>query len=56
MPELREYRRILLDGYAVDVRREGDVLVAGDGRTVAVADATHLSPVTPSKIVCVHLN
>lgn len=51
-----EYRRILLDGNAVDVRREGETLVAGDGRTVAIADATHLPPVTPSKIVCVHLN
>ncbi|MGC1207729.1 MAG: fumarylacetoacetate hydrolase family protein, partial [Ornithinimicrobium sp.] len=31
-------------------------LVAGDGREVAIADATHLPPVTPSKIICVHLN
>jgi 5-oxopent-3-ene-1,2,5-tricarboxylate decarboxylase/2-hydroxyhepta-2,4-diene-1,7-dioate isomerase len=53
---LRETRRILLDGNAVDVVRRGDVLVAGDGREVAVADALHLPPVTPSKIVCVHLN
>ena len=56
MSELREYRRILLDGNAVDVRRDGETLVAGDGRTVAIADATHLPPVTPSKIICVHLN
>jgi 5-oxopent-3-ene-1,2,5-tricarboxylate decarboxylase/2-hydroxyhepta-2,4-diene-1,7-dioate isomerase len=54
--EPREYRRILLDGNAVDVVRDGDTLVAGDGRTVAIADAVHLPPVTPSKIVCVHLN
>jgi 5-oxopent-3-ene-1,2,5-tricarboxylate decarboxylase/2-hydroxyhepta-2,4-diene-1,7-dioate isomerase len=53
---LRETRRILLDGNAVDVVRHGDTLVAGDGREVAVADAVHLPPVTPSKIVCVHLN
>ena len=53
---LRETRRILLDGNAVDVVRHGDVLVAGDGREVAVAEAIHLPPVTPSKIVCVHLN
>jgi 5-oxopent-3-ene-1,2,5-tricarboxylate decarboxylase/2-hydroxyhepta-2,4-diene-1,7-dioate isomerase len=53
---LRETRRILLDGYPVDVVRHGDALVAGDGRTVAAADAVHLPPVTPSKIVCVHLN
>ena len=52
----RETRRILLDGNAVDVVRHGDALVAGDGREVAVADAVHLPPVVPSKIVCVHLN
>jgi 5-oxopent-3-ene-1,2,5-tricarboxylate decarboxylase/2-hydroxyhepta-2,4-diene-1,7-dioate isomerase len=53
---LRETRRILLDGNVVDVERRGESLVAYDGREVAVADATHLSPVVPSKIVCVHLN
>ena len=37
-----EYRRILLDGAAVEVRREGDDLVAGDGRRVAAAEAVHL--------------
>jgi len=52
----REYRRILVDGNAVDVVRDGAGLVAGDGRRVPVADAVHLPPVTPSKIVCVHLN
>lgn len=51
-----ENRRILLDGNAVDVRVDGDQLVAGDGRRVEIADAIHLPPVTPSKIVCVHLN
>jgi 5-oxopent-3-ene-1,2,5-tricarboxylate decarboxylase/2-hydroxyhepta-2,4-diene-1,7-dioate isomerase len=53
---LRETRRILLDGNVVDVERRGESLVAYDGREVAVADATHLAPVVPSKIVCVHLN
>ena len=52
----REFRRILLDGNAVDVRVDGADLVAGDGRRVAIVDAIHLPPVTPSKIVCVHLN
>ena len=52
----REFRRILLDGNAVDVRVDGADLVAGDGPRVAIADAIHLPPVTPSKIVCVHLN
>ncbi len=53
---LRETRRILLDGNPVDVVRTGDTLTAGDGRRVAVEQARHLPPVTPSKIVCVHLN
>jgi 5-oxopent-3-ene-1,2,5-tricarboxylate decarboxylase / 2-hydroxyhepta-2,4-diene-1,7-dioate isomerase len=53
---MTEYRRILLDGAAVDVVRRGDTLVAGDGREVGVDDAVHLPPVVPSKIVAVHLN
>ena len=52
----RETRRILLDGNVVDVLRDRDTLVAGDGRTVRISDAVHLPPVVPSKIVCVHLN
>ena len=51
-----EYRRILLDGSAVQVRRHGDVLVAADGREVGVDDAQHLPPTEPSKIIAVHLN
>jgi 5-oxopent-3-ene-1,2,5-tricarboxylate decarboxylase/2-hydroxyhepta-2,4-diene-1,7-dioate isomerase len=38
------------------VVREGDSLIAGDGRVVAIADAIHLPPVEPTKIICVHLN
>lgn len=53
---MTEYRRILLDGYPCQVVREGDSLVAGDGRVVAIADAIHLPPVKPTKIICVHLN
>ncbi|MEI7655658.1 MAG: FAA hydrolase family protein, partial [Actinomycetes bacterium] len=53
---MAEYRRILLDGFPTQVRREGDVLVAADGREVAIADAIHLPPVEPSKIIAVHLN
>ena len=45
---VREYRRILLDGNVVDVIRDGDTLIAGDGRTVGVAEAHHLPPITPS--------
>ena len=53
---MTEYRRILLDGAAVTVRRDGDDLVAGDGRRVAADEAVHLPPVVPTKIVAVHLN
>ena len=51
-----EYRRILLDGYPCEVRREGDTLVAGDGREVGVDEAIHLPPCEPTKIIAVHLN
>lgn len=51
-----EYRRILLDGYPTQVRREGDTLLAGDGREVGVDEAVHLPPTRPSKIIAVHLN
>lgn len=51
-----EYRRILLDGAVVETVREGDALVAGDGRRVAVQEARHLPPVVPSKVIAVHLN
>jgi len=53
---MTEFRRILLDGYPCTVTREGDTLVAGDGRVVPIAQAVHLPPVQPSKIICVHLN
>ena len=53
---MAEFRRILLDGYPTQVTRDGDHLVAGDGRRVAIADATHLPPVEPTKIIAVHLN
>ncbi len=53
---MTEYRRILLGGVPTRVLREGDELVAGDGRRVQVDEATHLPPVEPSKIIAVHLN
>jgi 5-oxopent-3-ene-1,2,5-tricarboxylate decarboxylase/2-hydroxyhepta-2,4-diene-1,7-dioate isomerase len=49
-------RRIMLDGEATTMTREGDELVAPDGRRVPAAEAHHLPPVEPTKIVCVHLN
>lgn len=48
--------RILLEGSVATVTREGDELVAGDGRRIAEADAVYLPPSEPSKILCVHLN
>jgi 5-oxopent-3-ene-1,2,5-tricarboxylate decarboxylase/2-hydroxyhepta-2,4-diene-1,7-dioate isomerase len=51
-----ETRRILLDGMIVETRREDASLLAPDGRRVAIDDAVHLPPVTPTKILCVHLN
>ncbi|MDE0389276.1 MAG: fumarylacetoacetate hydrolase family protein [Rhodospirillales bacterium] len=53
---MSEYRRILLDGYPVVVTREGERLLAKDGRSVALEDAVHLPPAEPRKIICVHLN
>ena len=46
----------MLEGVATDVVRDGEDLVAGDGRRVRADRAEHLPPVTPTKIVCVHLN
>lgn len=51
-----EFRRILLEGTITPVVVEDEQLVAGDGRRILVADAIHLPPTEPSKILCVHLN
>jgi 5-oxopent-3-ene-1,2,5-tricarboxylate decarboxylase / 2-hydroxyhepta-2,4-diene-1,7-dioate isomerase len=51
-----ETRRILLDGVATTVTREGDELVAPDGRRIPMDEPAHLPPIQPSKIICVHLN
>ena len=51
-----EFRRILVDGAAMQVVRDGDELVVADGRRVKVDDAVHLPPVQPTKILAVHLN
>jgi len=45
-----------LAGAVVEVERQGEELVADDGRRVKIADAQHLPPVVPTKIICVHLN
>jgi 5-oxopent-3-ene-1,2,5-tricarboxylate decarboxylase/2-hydroxyhepta-2,4-diene-1,7-dioate isomerase len=36
--------------------RDGEFLVAADGRRVAIEDAQHLPPSEPTKIIAVHLN
>jgi 5-oxopent-3-ene-1,2,5-tricarboxylate decarboxylase / 2-hydroxyhepta-2,4-diene-1,7-dioate isomerase len=52
-----ERRRILLDGIAHSCTLQAnDVLKLEDGREVKVADAVHLPPCEPTKIVCVHLS
>ena len=51
-----EVRRILLDGALVEMRLEGDRLIAQDGRHIAASEAIHLPPAQPSKIICAHLN
>jgi 5-oxopent-3-ene-1,2,5-tricarboxylate decarboxylase/2-hydroxyhepta-2,4-diene-1,7-dioate isomerase len=51
-----EYRRIYLNGSIVQTVRDGDWLVAADGRRVAITDAAHLPPTEPTKIIAVHLN
>ncbi len=53
---MTEYRRILLDGYPVQVLRQGENLIAPDGRITAIEDAVHLAPSEPTKIIAVHLN
>jgi 5-oxopent-3-ene-1,2,5-tricarboxylate decarboxylase/2-hydroxyhepta-2,4-diene-1,7-dioate isomerase len=51
-----ETRRIVLDGTPTTVVREGEELVASDGRRIPADEAMHLPPCEPTKIVCIHLN
>lgn len=53
---MREFRRILLDGAIVEMERKGEELIARDGRRIAIEAAHHLPPVTPTKVIAVHLN
>ena len=53
---IEETRRILLDGVVTEVRREGELLIAQDGRKISCDGAIHLPPVEPTKIICAHLN
>lgn len=51
-----EFRRIEIDGQPLLVEREGDQLVAKDGRRFAIDEVKHLAPAVPTKIIAVHLN
>ncbi|MFD8498933.1 fumarylacetoacetate hydrolase family protein [Amycolatopsis sp. NPDC059657] len=51
-----EYRRILLDGAVFECTVDGGELVCADGRRVKIADAVHLPPCVPGKVIAVHLN
>ena len=51
-----EFRRIEVEGKALEVERNGDSLIAKDGRKFAIKDAHHLPPAVPTKIIAVHLN
>lgn len=53
---MTDHRRILLEDGPTDVILEGSDLVSADGHRVPVAEAVHLPPVLPSKIIAVHLN
>jgi len=53
---MAEVRRVLLNGSVTTASLDGTDLVADDGRRVSEADAVHLPPSEPSKILCVHLN
>lgn len=51
-----EFRRIDVEGQALLVKRDGDSLVASDGRRFAIGEVKHLAPAVPTKIIAVHLN
>ena len=53
---MTEIRRVIVDGTAHAVLIERAHLTWIDGRRLSVDDVQHLPPVTPTKIVCVHLN
>ncbi|MEX0985528.1 MAG: fumarylacetoacetate hydrolase family protein [Actinomycetota bacterium] len=51
-----ETRRIVVEGAPRTVVRDGGDLISPDGLRVRADEAVHLPPVTPTKIICVHLN
>ena len=53
---MTEFRRIEIEGHPLLVKREGDYLVAPDGRRFKIDEVNHLAPAVPTKIIAVHLN
>ena len=53
---MTEIRRILVDGDALEVTRDGEELVSTDRRRFAINEVEHLAPCVPTKIIAVHLN
>ena len=53
---MTEFRRIEIEGHPLLVKREGDYLVAPDGRRFKIDEVKHLAPAVPTKIIAVHLN
>jgi 5-oxopent-3-ene-1,2,5-tricarboxylate decarboxylase/2-hydroxyhepta-2,4-diene-1,7-dioate isomerase len=51
-----EIRRILFEGRPIWTTLDGDALVLGDGRRIRAAEAIHLPPCEPTKIIAIHLN
>lgn len=48
--------RIELDGCPVWCRRDGDLVITEDGRRLPESEVRYLAPVSPSKIIAVHLS
>ncbi len=53
---MTEFRRILIDGAPLNTHVEGQELVAADGRRFQAAEANHLPPAEPTKVIACHLN
>ncbi len=52
---MAEHRRILIDGRPVPALLEDGHLVTEHGERLPIADAHHLPPVEPTKIIATHL-
>ena len=51
-----EVRRISFEDSLLEVRVEGDLCIAKDGKVFSVSKIQHLPPSEPTKVLCVHLN